>query len=755
MRSACRLGVWLTVLLLCGCAGLSRDLEISRLAQQQRLQEIIQLLQPVAAQGGEISAFQLFLLASAHYEMRDYRNALATVERLDRRIAAGESRFYGSDFSAYPAIFRARIRVDQGDYPGALGEAAAAHALLVRAGAAGNFGFRSQLIEVAGIMAIAQTHLKREGEARRWLDLITGIDIGESILGPEKYIAIARVHMAARRFDAALAAVRNPAAKVTGLTTAFYDQTFQELPKFFILTKCLYETGDFSAAREGYDGLLKHPQIAQIGGIYWPVLLDRARIARREGQEGAAEGHLKAAVAVIERQRATIAGEAGRIGYVGDKQAVYQELVDLLVAGNRPAEAFEYVERAKGRALVDLLASQGRIAIHGADAGQARTLFTRLETAEGAAATLGGGDAAGTRGVTVSLRRDLADRAPEFTSLVAVTGTPLAEIRARLGADETLLEYYATDRGWFAFLLTRAGIAVQPLGPLAPEKTVPAFRAALTDPASGAWQGYARELHGQLIAPVAGLIGTERLTIVPHGVLHYLPFGALMGGDGALLERARIRVLQSASVLKFLRAGGGQGPSGALIMGNPNLGDAAYDLTHAQEEALAIARILPAATVRLRDEATATFVRQNAARFGILHFAAHGHFAADQPLASALLLSRDGEGDGRLTAGDLYGLRLQADLVTLSACETGLGRLSQGDDVVGFTRGLLYAGAGSIVTTLWKVDDRATRDLMVAFYTNLRTMEKDEALRRAQLAVKQRYPHPFYWAAFQLTGNAR
>jgi CHAT domain-containing protein len=93
--------------------------------------------------------------------------------------------------------------------------------------------------------------------------------------------------------------------------------------------------------------------------------------------------------------------------------------------------------------------------------------------------------------------------------------------------------------------------------------------------------------------------------------------------------------------------------------------------------------------------------------------------------------------------------------VTLSACETGLGKIANGDDIVGLTRGFLYAGSSSIVASLWKVDDLATADLMTRFYTNMKTLDKREALRQAQLQTKKKYDHPFYWASFQLTGNSK
>jgi tetratricopeptide (TPR) repeat protein len=148
--------------------------------------------------------------------------------------------------------------------------------------------------------------------------------------GPEKYSALARIYIALKEYDHALTAINNPNAKVTGAITAFYDQTFQEIPNRFILSKSLYETGYIKEAKEVHDQLLGHPQIEQIGGIYWIVLLDRAKIALAEGQRRVAEDMLKKAADVIEKQRFSINSEAGRIGFVGDKQTVYAELTALL-----------------------------------------------------------------------------------------------------------------------------------------------------------------------------------------------------------------------------------------------------------------------------------------------------------------------------------------------------------------------------------------------------------------------------------------
>ena len=124
-------------------------------------------------------------------------------------------------------------------------------------------------------------------------------------------------------------------------------------------------------------------------------------------------------------------------------------------------------------------------------------------------------------------------------------------------------------------------------------------------------------------------------------------------------------------------------------------------------------------------------------------------------MQSALYLASDAGTDGRLTVADLYQLRLRSRLVVLSACETGLGAIASGDDVVGLVRGFLYAGAGAIVSSLWQVDDVATAELMTAFYAALPTQNSRDALRQAQLATLKQYPHPFYWAAFFVTGASQ
>jgi CHAT domain-containing protein len=147
-----------------------------------------------------------------------------------------------------------------------------------------------------------------------------------------------------------------------------------------------------------------------------------------------------------------------------------------------------------------------------------------------------------------------------------------------------------------------------------------------------------------------------------------------------------------------------------------------------KEETRSLGKIIPYATILLRNNARASVIHEKGNQYRILHFAAHGVFDVENPLNSALLLAGNGVNQGLLRAGDLYQLRLNNDLITLSACETALSIISKGDDIIGFTRGFLYAGTRSIVSSLWNVDDKATRGLMVGFYERIPRMEKDKAL---------------------------
>jgi len=344
---------------------------------------------------------------------------------------------------------------------------------------------------------------------------------------------------------------------------------------------------------------------------------------------------------------------------------------------------------------------------------------------------------------------------PEYASLIAVNPLTLAEVQ-KLLEGATLLEYFVTEEQTFVFVVGENDFQAQTL-----EVTREDLRRALTafhdfaslegTPDELAW------LYTTLFAPVRPHIKTGVIIIAAHGPLHYLPFQALYDGQRYLVQGYAISYTPSASVLPFAldkrKAGASEGS--ALVMGNPDV-PGVPRLAYAEGEAQAVADLY-GTTAYSQGQATESLLRDQAGGAGLIHLACHGQYNPNAPLFSRLLLAGDAEHDGYLNVHEIYNIELpQADLVTLSACQTNVGQVSQGDEVVGLNRALIYAGSPTILASLWSVDDAATGELMLSFYKHLKEgKSKAEALRAAQVEMlgQEAYAHPYYWAPFVLTGD--
>ena len=251
------------------------------------------------------------------------------------------------------------------------------------------------------------------------------------------------------------------------------------------------------------------------------------------------------------------------------------------------------------------------------------------------------------------------------------------------------------------------------------------------------FKALSQELYRLLIAPAVPHIKGKELLIVPHDVLHYLPFQGLLGSDARyLIEKYPVYYLSSSSLMQFTKEKRRAGTNDkVLAFGNPDLGDPEKNLEFAELEAKEVKAAYPESSVYVGKEATEEKSKTLSANRDILHFATHAKLNEDDPLSSAVLLAREDKEDGRLEVREIFGMDLKANLVVLSGCETGLGKLSTGDELVGLTRAFIYAGTPSVVASLWSVDDSSTAHLMASFYRNLKTMSKVEALRQAQLEL--------------------
>jgi len=773
--------VLVIALILTGCAHTLLPQELV-LFMECRHNELEHMMESRISDLETAPTFQLFYLCFAYSKVKRYNKLFPCIDHLQQNIDDGDTMIFTEDYSSVPALLRADAWMEFGNYSKALVEIDRA-CRIARSGNAPPSIKIHTLTNSALIRALMGDHMGSERFANELEVMIIPKQL--SVLHLEKNISLAKIYMALGNYRRALAAIRREAKYQPSqldrviLGQEFY--TYWELPKHYILNKALFETGDLAEAKKGYDRLLQMPQTRQNGDIYWLILFDRSRIAEAEGNREQAIEFCRKGIEVIEQQRSTINTEVGKIGFVGNKQELYYFLVEQLSEASRFEEAFEYAERAKARALVDMLASKKRFG--GGEKGEENKLNALLENLEETEINNFVQDdqislqhQATTRSIVVQLKNKICQASPELASLVTVTPPKVDEIQQLLPADETLVEYFGSGDTFFAFIVNRDGVRGVKLEIRGLNQEIETFRkdimltpeeirgfttVKLSDNSIPVARANQLRVSGEalfekLIQPLEGMINTKNLIIVPHGVLHYLPFNALNSGGEYLIDRYNIRVLPSASVMKFLKDRREGHAGNLLALGNPDLGNPAYDLPWAQKEAIVITNGQPKSKLLIRNNATETAVKSFGEQFRYIHFATHGTFDAEKPLSSGLLMTGDSENDGTLTVGELYDLRLPADLVTLSACETALGKVANGDDVVGFTRGFLYAGTSSIVSSLWKVDDKATSILMQEFYKSLKETDKRSALRTAQLKVKDTYnAHPYFWAAFQITGSVQ
>jgi CHAT domain-containing protein len=252
-------------------------------------------------------------------------------------------------------------------------------------------------------------------------------------------------------------------------------------------------------------------------------------------------------------------------------------------------------------------------------------------------------------------------------------------------------------------------------------------------------------LYSLLWEPLESALGTEKVTVVPYGPLHGLPFHAFGSASCAVLDRWELVYAPSAAFRLIVPSGTGSArPTGrSLLIGVPAPG-----IEQVASEIEALSKLLPDVGILREGGATLAAFRREAPGCRVLHLATHALYRADNPLFSGLRFA-----DGWLLARDLYDIRLDCDLANLSACQTGMAQVAPGDELFGLMRGFLAAGARSVAASFWPADDAATADLMCRFYEGIsRGLSKGAALRAAQLATREERPHPYHWAAFSLTG---
>jgi CHAT domain-containing protein len=528
-----------------------------------------------------------------------------------------------------------------------------------------------------------------------------------------------------------------------------------------------------------------------------------ARLQRDHGDPAAARRAIARALELTERLRSGVIRPDQRVSFLAARRGYYEFYVDLLMRLERldpgaghAAEAVAVSEQARARGLLDLLAKEQVDLRHGIPAElkerEARIgdRIARLQTLQlsSAAKPLSNtdvqrlnADLGQAEEEEKDLEAEIRRRDPSYAAVRTPSSLRLQEIQALLDERTALLEYFQGDESSFLFVVTRQGLTAHLLPPrrdLAP--LLERLRAAVYQDSPLGSRRFAEdayELYRVLMLPAEPeLRGKERLVVAPDGALYSLSFELLLtapvpnaGGPRRdlpyLIRERSVSYVPSASVLAQLVAG--KEPRDRtrndtkLFVGFGDPGEDASRLPAARDEVRRIASLFPVdqAVVFIGPDATEGNVKSNAAVTWArnLHFATHGLLDEDHPDRSGLKLAqaKGSTEDGLLQVREVFNLELHADLVILSACQSGRGKEVSGEGLVGMTRAFLYAGAGRLIVSLWRVDDESTSDLMVSFYRHLLQVgDHSAALQLAKLDLidHSQYFHPYFWAPFVLVG---
>jgi CHAT domain-containing protein len=481
------------------------------------------------------------------------------------------------------------------------------------------------------------------------------------------------------------------------------------------------------------------------------------------------------AVDLLEQDRRKLRDEEGRGGYFEDKVEFYYAPIVELLDRRRIVEAFELMERSRARGMADMLANKS-LGIAGSQEkamfGEAMSLNARIGVLQKEFIEhQGRPDREKYRDRIEKAKKQIQELEAEYRSLLHRMEANAPKAKQLLISQPTslqqmqelskneqfdLVEYLSLESQLIVWHVH--GDAVQVKSVFLPRSEVISKVAALRkNLVDGAGQApfdakVANELFLFLIQPVLKEIKTERLVIVPHEDLNYIPFQALQNplDKQYLGERFQISYAPSATILAGLSRVSALNNKNLLAVADPGIED------HTGE-ARAIAAVYPG-TSKIVTEALAkeTDVKDWVSHYNVLHLSVHGRFNQAEPLLSSLQLGRDDQNDGQLTGAEMFGLALdETQLVVLSACETGQVEATHANEVLGMVRALLYAGAKTLVLSSWQVDSVATARWMEVFYRSLRDVSPPEAARKALIAVKSdpKYQHPYYWSAFLLTGR--
>ena len=579
-------------------------------------------------------------------------------------------------------------------------------------------------------------------------------------LEAEIWLSIGDIQRSQQNFQAAIASYQQALGNFKGIEVQ--EGVASALIR---IGNVLKDLGQFSQALVRFEQGLEIARRIEQPILIWNAFYGMGLVYRDQSDFSAAGRAFSNAIAVVDSTRGKIFTDEERINYFACHQDLYDDMILLCRAQGNTEAAFNYSESSRCRSFLDLLCGRIELMIH-----QESLLRT---------------------GAQVNIWNPMSGR--PFT---------LQEIQQTLPDEVIVVEYKITKDRLLIFVfdatsitMRESNIGQQQLQDLVWQyrqaigaDSVAAFRKKVALAAEHAYHEsvlLANQLYLATVTPIRDLLSPDKVIyIIPNDALFYLPFEALIApGDSVnrfMIEDYTLAYAASASILKYCldhrKARLETDQVKLLAIGNPT-----GDLKGAEKEVANIARIFPNSVELIGEKVTEdTLIKALQNGFDIIHIATHAVVEESNPLNSYLVLSRRGAGPSLpgfersfhemrfehdlLMTYEVFNLDLTSvRLITLSACRTACGRMFRGEGIVGMNRAFMKAGASSVISSFWKVDDYYTEKIMTNFYDQWKHkgITKAEALRNAQLKLVAeirndsvvKYPHPFFWAAFALTGD--
>jgi len=535
----------------------------------------------------------------------------------------------------------------------------------------------------------------------------------------------------------------------------FKGEALRNLKNFAEAEKILSET---------YRKSLKQEQ----KNIAQSVINSLGQLFLQQNDSRQAEKYFKKAVKMIETLRAPLAGEEFRMSFLADKLAPFENLAKVYISKNRFKDAFLTIERSRARTLSETLQTDS---VSDAKTSPKLTkkfaalreelnwFYSRLNRAEEREyEDLQAEIKTREKQIGELMRQIESTKNPAFSANIQ-RNIDLKKLQNLLGKDRVLIEFVKFENDFSAFVIDDKSINFVPN--FAKESEIVSdleglhfqfgalrygakIRGKFADELKKRADFYLQNLYRKLFAPIKKFTKNKDLIIIPAASVYYVPFQALHDGTNYLIETRKISYAPSATVWKFLQNKVSKKPENALLLG---FADERIPLVNREIEILQ--KVFPKTKTFTGESANFNTFTENAGNFDILHLACHGQFRPENPLFSSLHLA-----NGFVTVRDICANKINAEIVTLSACETGLNKIFAGDEILGLARGFLSAGANSLILSLWTVNDEATTELMKEFYLNLQNGNSiAESLQKSQKNFIERGEHPYFWSPFSVIGK--